>query len=269
MESDFLTLNTTLAPEALKERLRRWEPWGHRIDFDNGVSTMDFRRRTPFGEHPLNKFHMVEPVIPFGDISNARVLDVGCNVGYNSIHAALKYGACCTGIDIMPRHVQASRFLSEVAGINGEFLVASAETFSRREEFDVVLHFGTLYHLPNPVLSLRATFDNLRPAGHLALETTVYDHPGDANICYFMDMEGNDRSNFWALSPSALRKCLELVGFREIQHLALIPLKGPVKHMARIVLVAQKPEGPLVRSYALQHDHVYTAKAAQLQRAAD
>ena len=35
---------------------------------------------------------------------------------------------------------------------------------------------GTLYHLPNPVLSLRTTFDNLRPGGYLALETQVYDH---------------------------------------------------------------------------------------------
>jgi SAM-dependent methyltransferase len=83
---------------------------------------------------------------------------------------------CCTGIDIVPRHIEISRFLSEIAGVNAEFLIASAETFSRPEEFDVILHFGTLYHLPNPVLSLRTTFDNLRSGGYLALETQVYDH---------------------------------------------------------------------------------------------
>jgi SAM-dependent methyltransferase len=217
----------------------------------------------------LNKFRVVEAAIPFADIYHARILDIGCNAGYNSIHAAAKFGARCTGIDIVPKHVEISRFLSEVAGIETEFLIASAETFSRPEVFDVALHFGTLYHLPNPVLSLRTTFDNLRPGGYLALETQVYDHPQDPNICYFMHMQNNDPTNFWALSTSALRKCLELVGFREIQFLALIPSKGPVKHMARIVLVARKPQGPLVRSYALQVDSVYTAKAAQLQRAAD
>jgi hypothetical protein len=35
-----------------------------------------------------------------------------------------------------------------------EFLLDSAEIFSRHKEFDVVLHFGTLYHLPNPLLLL-------------------------------------------------------------------------------------------------------------------
>src|ERR1700720_16816 len=62
-------------------------------------------------------------------------------------------------------------------------------------------------------LSLRTTFDNLRPGGYFALETQVYDHPEDANICYFMHMQNNDPTNFWALSSSVLTKCLELVGF--------------------------------------------------------
>ncbi len=83
MEESFLTLHTTLAPEALKKKLRRWEPWGHRIDFDNGVSTKNLKRRIPFSEQPLNKFSVVEAAIPFGDISGGRLLDIGCNAGYN------------------------------------------------------------------------------------------------------------------------------------------------------------------------------------------
>ena len=64
MEEGFLTLHTALAPEALKEKRRHWEPWGHRIDFDNGVSTKDFRRRIPFSQQPLNKLRFVEPLFP-------------------------------------------------------------------------------------------------------------------------------------------------------------------------------------------------------------
>ena len=67
------------------------------------------------------------------------------------------------------------------------------------------------------MLSLRASFDNLRPGGYLAVETQVYDHPEDANICYFMHIQNNDAANFWALNRSALTKCLELVGCREIR----------------------------------------------------
>jgi SAM-dependent methyltransferase len=254
MENGVLTLRTTLAPEALGEKLRRWEPWAIRVDFSNGVSTKDFKRRTPFDEQPLIKFSVVEAAIPFAEISGGRMLDLGCNAGYNCIHAAKKYGLSCTGIDVVPRHIEISGFLSETAGINAEFFIASAETFSRPEKFDVAFHFGTLYHLPNPVLSLRATFDNLRPGGYLALETQVYDHPEDANICYFMHMQNNDETNFWALSSSVLIKCLELVGFRDMRELLkVVPTEGLAQHMARTILVARKPETPSVRPYPLQH----------------
>jgi SAM-dependent methyltransferase len=145
-----------------------------------------------------------------------------------------------------------ARFLSELAGVKAEFLVASAETFSRLKEFDVALHFGTLYHLPNPVLSLRTTFDTLRPGGYLALETQVYDHPEDANICYFMHMQNNDPTNFWALSTNVLINCLELVGFRDVQRLKLVTVPGLIEHMARFILVVRKPETPSRRPYALQ-----------------
>jgi SAM-dependent methyltransferase len=254
METQVLTLQTSLAPGRLRNLLKRWEPWSSRIDFSNGVSTKDCERRALFNDHPLQKFSVAETVVPFAEISGGKLLDIGCNAGYNSIHAALKYGLCCTGIDIVPKHIQSAHFLAETAGVNAQFLIASAETFSRPEEFDVVLHFGTLYHLPNPLLSLRTTFDNLKPGGFLALETQVYDHPQDPNICYFMHMQNNDATNFWALSTSVLMKSLELVGFRDIRTLLRVAnTEGLAQHMARVIVVARRPEKPVVRPYAL-HD---------------
>jgi hypothetical protein len=103
-----------------------------------------------------------------------------------------------------------------------------------------VLHFGTLYYLPNPVPTLQITFDNLRPGGYLALETQVYDHPEHPNICYSMHMRTMTRPT-WALSTSVMTKWLELLGFREIRDLfKVVPQKGLARHMARIILV-----GPL------------------------
>jgi hypothetical protein len=67
-----------------------------------------------------------------------------------------------------------------------------------------------------------------------------------------MYMQNNDVTNFWALSRSVLTTCLELVGFREIRQLKLLPTEGLAKHMARIILVARKLETPSVRPYALQ-----------------
>ena len=242
MEKCYLTLQTSLEPEELRTRLKKWEPWSIRIDFSNGVSTNEFQRRIPFSEHPLSKFNAFEKAIPFPNLKGGRLLDIGCAFGYNSINVAAKYGLSCTGIDISTRHIDASRFLSSLAEVDTEFLIGNAETFSRFSQFDVVLHFGTLYHLPNPILSLQTTFDNLRPGGYLALETQVYDHPQDPNICYFMHMQNNDKTNFWALSTSVLTKFFELLGFREIREILKVVPKGLAEHMSRILLVARKPE---------------------------
>ncbi len=241
MKDGFLTLHTTLAPDALREKLKQWEPWSHRVDFDNGVSTRDCARLTLFSERPLANFEFFESAVPFAELAAGRLLDVGCTPGYNSIHAAVKYRFFTTGIDINPRHIQVGRFLASLAGASSEFELGSAETFSRPREFDIILHFGTLYHLPNPLLSLRQSFENLKPAGYLALETQVYDHPQDPNICYFMHMQNNDPTNFWALSTQVLKKNLELTGFSEVREVKKITLPFLAEHMARIMIVARKP----------------------------
>lgn len=241
MDQPFLTLSTSLTPEDLREKLRAWEPWSHRLDFTNGVSTLDCGRRTPFSDTPLIKFSLVEPFIPFTQLAGGHLLDLGSNAGYNSIHAAVTYQFSTTGIDFNPRHIEVSRFLADLASASCEFFLGSAETFARPGAFDVALHFGTLYHLQNPLLSLRQTFDNLKAGGYLALETQVYDHPDDANICYFMHMQNNDVTNFWALSTSVLKKSMELIGFRDLIEVKKVKVAALAEHMARIVLVARKP----------------------------
>ena len=137
---------------------------------------------------------------------------------------------------------EAARFLAALAGVSCEFELASAETFSHPGEFDVVLHFGTLYHLPNPLLSLWRSFENLKLGGYLALETQVYDHPQDSSICYFMYGQNNDETNFWALSTPVLKKNLELIGFTDVQEVRKVALANTSErqHMARIIVVAHK-----------------------------
>jgi tRNA (mo5U34)-methyltransferase len=242
MQDDFLTLHTPLSPEALRDKLRLWEPWSHRVDFDNGVSTLDCARRAPFSESPLNKFRQAASMIPFTELTGGRLLDVGCNAGYNSINAALNYQFSAVGIDVIRRHIHAARFLAALAGVSCEFELASAETFSRAGEFDVVLHFGTLYHLPNPLLSLWRSFENLKLGGYLALETQVYDDPADPRSCYFMYGQNNDETNFWALSTHVLKKNLELIGYTDVEEVNKItlPSSSQAQHMARIILVARK-----------------------------
>jgi SAM-dependent methyltransferase len=239
-ESYELSLKTDLSAEELRDKLSAYEPWGHRIDFSNGISTSNLKRRTPFSLNTLQKVKTIEKSIPFEEFRGGTVLDIGCNSGYNSIYLASAYGMHPTGIDVNPRHIEVSNFLSKIANIEAIYSIGNAETYCRECYFDVVLHFGTLYHLPNPLLSLKTTYENLKKGGYLALETQVYDHPEDNNICYFMHMHNNDKTNFWALSTHVLIKYLEILGFTEIQELLKVVPKMLEKNMSRIILVARK-----------------------------
>ncbi|MCH9698440.1 MAG: methyltransferase domain-containing protein [Gammaproteobacteria bacterium] len=235
-----LNLTTELSADALTQKLAQYEPWGHRIDFNNGVSTADLAHRTPFNIYTIQKIKAVENSIPFQNFRNGTVLDIGCNSGHNSIYLAMEYGMKPTGIDISPRHIDVSRLLSEIANIDSHYTLGDAETFCNEGSYDVVLHFGTLYHLPNPLLSLQTSYKNLKQGGYLALETQVYDHPKDKNICYFMHMHNNDKTNFWALSTHVLKQYLEILGFKDIKEILKVSPKMLEKNMSRIILVAVK-----------------------------
>ncbi len=235
-----LRLKTDMDVEELSTKLAKYEPWGHEVVFSNGVKTSDFEQRTPFAKNTVQKSKIVEDSIPFDQMRGGNVLDIGCNSGHNSIYFATKYGMKPTGIDVSPRHIEVSSLLSEIADIQGQYVIGDAEVFCKESHYDVVLHFGTLYHLPNPLLSLQTTFKNLKKGGYLALETQVYDDPNDQNICYFMHMQNNDPTNFWALSTSVLVKYLTILGFSDVKELLRVSPKMLEENMSRIILVAKK-----------------------------
>jgi len=237
-----LHLDTNRTPEELTERLREYQPWGHLVTFSNGVSTADLERRTPFNEYTLNKVKTIEAVIPMETLKVGRVLDIGSNTGHNAIYMASRYDMRPTGIDVTQRHLDVSNMLSDMAGISGDFRMGDAETYTEEAAFDLVMHFGTLYHLPNPLLSLQSTWKNLKPGGWLALETQTYEHADDPNICFFMHMHNNDKTNFWALSTHVLETWLAFLGFVDITILKKVTMDILGPGMARTILVARKPE---------------------------
>lgn len=246
---DALKLETDCDRETIAEFLKKYEPWSHRIEFSNGLSTADFKQYMPFSDNPLAKIRFVEKKINLEDIRGGKVLDIGCYAAHNSIYCAITYDMQPVGIDIFQKRIEISQFLSKIANIKGEYLLGDAETFARPNNFDLILHFGTLYHLPNPLLSLHTSFTNLKSGGYLAIETQSYDHPEDQNYCYFMHMHNNDPTNFWALSPKVLQDYLGFIGFVDVKmHLKFTPKIleefTPEKHlpyMCRIILTARKP----------------------------
>jgi len=158
------------------------------------------------------------------------------------MYMTTNYDFKAVGIDNNRRHIEVSTFLSEVSDVDNNFFVSSAETFSRQNYFNVILHFGTLYHLPNPLLSLNVSFDNLKDGGVLAIETQVYDDPRDENLVYFMHMHNNDKTNFWALSTNVIIRYLKFIGFRTVKEIFRVKPKllKDYDFMERVILIANK-----------------------------
>jgi SAM-dependent methyltransferase len=234
-----LYIDTDFDADELRRRLKSWEPWSGRIEFSNGVSTAEFGRRVPFADNLIGKLKLIEREVALEQFAGQRALDVGCSSGHNSI-AMAGYGARVTGIDYNSRHIAVARFLATVAGVDAEFEQADAEEFVREGEFALILHLGTLYHLPNPVRALSTAAANLTSGGTLVIETQVYDLPDDPNACAFLHDVNNDPTNWWALSPAVISRILERQGFEPPREVFRATPEIMPENQSRMILVARK-----------------------------
>ncbi len=242
MNNDFkFVLETDIDKDVLIKTLRSFEPWGHLVEFTNGVSTDQFKKRTPFNSHPLRKISRSRHLIDFASLRGKKMLDIGCNVGYNSMHCERQFGMNVTGIDFANKNIERANFFKKVSNSNCEFLIGNAEEFSRPNNYDLVVHFGTLYHLPNPIKSIQLCFDNLRSGGNLILETQIFEKPDvDPNLCYYMHGFNNDVTNFWAVSPTVLTRVMTFIGFIEAKEIQRVPHKNSIEGMFRAQFIAKK-----------------------------
>lgn len=105
-----------------------------------------------------------------------RALDLACHQGYFACHLAAQGFGEVVGIDARPEHVEDARLISGLLGLNRpprferlEVEAAAPDRLGGR--FDLVLCFGLLYHLENPVGALRRAHALTRRA--LLIETQV------------------------------------------------------------------------------------------------
>jgi len=235
-----MDVTTSLSAPELTPLLQRWAPWRHLIRFSNGLATDQFETGQPFNADPLAKLRFVMDRLPWADLDGGRALDVGFNCGYNSVALAAQHDMSVVGIDVSPRHREVAGFLAETAGVAGRtrFELTDAATFRDEQLFDLVLHFGTLYHLPNPVLALETAAANLCPGGWLALETQVY-VGADQSLSKFIHGDKGDYSNWWSLSVETLEVLLGHVGFTHVEQVLLTTSSWISDDQARAVYVCR------------------------------
>lgn len=87
----------------------------------------------------VNEFYQIFP-------QNARVLDVGCGEGRNSIFMA-KLGNQVDAFDISKNGIEKAKKIAGQAGVQVNYFCCDLEAFVFEKEYDIILSHGVL-HLP-------------------------------------------------------------------------------------------------------------------------
>jgi len=201
-------------------------PWYHAIELPGGIVTP--------GWAPLNPDNYRLPA----DLTGKRVLDVGAWDGFWSFEA-LKRGALeVVAIDDFSNTIhdgevrgwQQFDLCREALGykpIQCWHVEMSVYDVTDLGQFDVVLFFGTLYHLKHPLLALERLHDALKPGGLLCVESHICDDyspykeggRGDTPVMEFYpdDQLGPSSTNWWGPTLRALACMMRVAGFEQVR----------------------------------------------------
>ncbi len=154
-----------MTEDQLRERVRELAPFHHKVELPHGVST-----HLPEMAHRGVERTRVDTLMRHGwpqllkasggSLRGRRVLDCACNCGGFSVEAIKAGAEYVLGIDIVDRYLEQAEFIKQALGYdNLEFRkidVADLSPETAGGTFDVVLCFGILYHLEDPIGDMRA-----------------------------------------------------------------------------------------------------------------
>ena len=102
---------------------------------------------------------------------NARVLEVGCGVGWlsNSINYLYR-NVSVLGIDFNPIAIGIAQEVAKEMELTARFLEEDLFLYKPHSPFDIVISFGVLHHTNNCAFALRRICDEfVRPGGHVMI----------------------------------------------------------------------------------------------------
>jgi tRNA (mo5U34)-methyltransferase len=140
------------APATEDPEIAALGPWFHNLHLPDGRQTAPGH---PLGDFPSFKWRELEPSLP-QDLTGWSALDVGCNAGFYSFELARR-GAQVVGIDHDPRYLAQATWARSIFGLDERVELRCMTVYDlarRKEQFDLVLFMGVLYHLRYPLLGL-------------------------------------------------------------------------------------------------------------------
>ena len=140
----------------IKKKIDEFPRWHYQFDL-KGQLTPIFDK-TIIQRHARRKKYFFDPLVQFfgGSLKGKRVLDLGCNAGFWSLHAAQSGCDFVVGVDGRESHVRQAEFVFEVNGIDkSRYRFMQKDIFDLKPEelgtFDIVFCLGLMYHISKPV----------------------------------------------------------------------------------------------------------------------
>jgi SAM-dependent methyltransferase len=162
-------------------------------------------------------------------LDGLKVLDIGCWTGGTSL-LLCAMGAQVVAIEEVKKYVECLEYLKQAFAIERleprHLSLYECTAPDLQDAFDLVLFAGVLYHVTDPILALRITFNCLRDGGRCLLETAVIDSP-EPVLAYVgpqMFAPGGSAGqmnrtgrNWFFPSTAALARMMADVGYRDVQ----------------------------------------------------
>jgi tRNA (mo5U34)-methyltransferase len=127
-------------------------PWFHNIHITGETQTFPDH---PLGDFPYFKWKEISGEIPL-NLSNWRILDIGCNAGFYSVELA-KRGGQVTAIDCDEHYLRQARFIAGILDLSPLITFKRMQVYdlaALEETYDLIWFMGVFYHLRYPLLAL-------------------------------------------------------------------------------------------------------------------
>ena len=152
---------------------------------------------------------------PLGDLSQQRVLDIGCGNGYFGWRALHAGASEVIGIDptilFCMQHQAIQRFLDDA---RNWVLPIKVEELPSSLQFDLTMSMGVLYHRRDPLQHVQHLFDLTTPGGRCVLESLVVTTP---ETLYPADRYARMRNVWCVPSTEQVLQWMQQAGFDQVQ----------------------------------------------------
>jgi len=205
--------------EWLKQQVGAEPYWFQRMELRPGLET-------PGWSNPA-----LEKLPYFGlpdRLDGMRVLDIGCAEGFFSFEAERRGAREVIAIDSFPDSIRRFNICRAALGSRAIAYLCNVYDVTPRAfgTFDLVMFFGVLYHLRNPLLALERI--HAICTGSLLLQTLSAEAPGSADVPYARfypsGMESGpkekplfDPTVFWVPNVACVTGMVRSVGFVDVE----------------------------------------------------